>query len=105
MLIMQGRRDYQVTVDGDLARWQAGLAGRPDVTIRVYDADDHMFFAGAGKSAPADYERPRHVDAAVVADIAGWLVPGGGKGPIARLISGMRRQAPVSYGWLRLSKF
>lgn len=82
-----------------------GLAGRPGVTIRVHDADDHMFFAGAGKSAPADYERPRHVDAAVVADIAGWLVPGGGNGPITRLISGMRRQAPVSYGWLRLSKF
>ena len=105
ILIMQGRRDYQVTVDGDLARWQAGLAGRPDVTIRVYDADDHMFFAGAGKSAPADYERPRHVDAAVVADIAEWLAPGRGKGPITRVISGMRRQAPVSYGWLRLSKF
>ena len=105
MLVMQGRRDYQVTVDGDLARWQAGLAGRPDVTIRVYDADDHMFFAGAGKSAPADYERPRHVDAAVVADIAEWLVPGRGKGPVTRVISGMRRQAPVSYGLLRLSKF
>jgi hypothetical protein len=74
--------------------------------MRDYDADDHMFFAGAGKSAPADYERPRHVDAAVVADIAGWLVPGGGgNGPITRLISGMRRQAPVRYGWLRLSKF
>ena len=73
MLILQGRRDYQVTVDGDLARWQAGLEGRPDVTIRVYDADDHMFFAGAGKSTPADYERPQHVDAAVVAGIADWL--------------------------------
>jgi hypothetical protein len=69
-----------VTVGGDLARWRAGLAGRPDVTIRIYDADDHMFFAGAGKSAPADYERPRHVDAAVVADIAGWLVPGAARG-------------------------
>lgn len=26
-------RDYQVTVADDLARWQAGLAGRPDVTM------------------------------------------------------------------------
>jgi hypothetical protein len=25
------------------------------------------------------YERPRHVDAAVVADIAGWLRPGRGR--------------------------
>ena len=44
VLVLQGRRDYRVTVDDDLTRWQAGLAGRPDVTIRVYDADDHMFF-------------------------------------------------------------
>jgi hypothetical protein len=68
------------------------------VTVRIYDADDHMFFIGAGKSTPADYERPQHVDAAVVADIARWLVPG-------RRRRAMRRQTPVSYGWLRLSKF
>ena len=91
MLILQGRRDYQVTVDGDLARWQAGLVRRPDVTIRIYDADDHMFFAGVGKSTPADYERPQHVDAAVVADIAGWLVPGVRQGPVTRLISKLRQ--------------
>jgi dienelactone hydrolase len=101
MLILQGRRDYQVTVDGDLARWQAGLAQRPDVTIRIYDADDHMFFAGAGKSTPADYERPQHVDAAVVAGIADWLAPGHGRGPIARLFSGRRRFHRLCGGRLR----
>ena len=73
ILILQGARDYQVTADGDLARWQAGLADRPDVTIRVYDADDHMFFRGKGPSTPAAYESPQHVDPAVVTDIAGWL--------------------------------
>ena len=76
MLILQGGRDYQVTVADDLVRWQAGLAGRPDVTIRIYDADDHMFFAGAGDSTPADYQLPQHVDPAVVADIADWLALG-----------------------------
>jgi uncharacterized protein len=91
MLLLQGRRDYQVTVDDDLARWQAGLAHRPDVTIRIYDADDHMFFAGAGASTPADYQVPRHVDAAVIADIADWLLPGGGRKSITSFISGLRR--------------
>ncbi|MFF4779181.1 alpha/beta fold hydrolase [Microtetraspora fusca] len=85
MLILQGGRDYQVTVEDDLARWRAGLAHRPDVTIRVYDADDHLFFPGAGPSTPAEYEVAQHVDAAVVADVAGWLAPrgrsGGGGGP------------------------
>lgn len=91
MLILQGRRDYQVTVDGDLPRWQAGLAGRPDVTVRIYDGEDHLFFTGAGTSTPIDYERPQHVDRAVVADIAEWLMREQKRGPIARLISGIAR--------------
>jgi hypothetical protein len=48
-----------------------------------------MFFVGAGDSAPADYQLPQHVDAAVIADIADWLMPG--QRPIARLISRLRR--------------
>jgi len=76
ILILQGGRDYQVTVAEDLARWQTGLAHRRDVTIRVYDADDHMFFRGEGPSTPAGYEPPQHVDAAVVANIAEWLTAG-----------------------------
>ncbi|WP_228641598.1 alpha/beta fold hydrolase [Microtetraspora sp. AC03309] len=89
MLILQGGRDYQVTVADDLSRWRAGLAHRTDVTIRVYDADDHMFFPGSGPSTPADYESPQHVDPAVIADIADWLAPRQGR--IARLVSGFGR--------------
>ena len=73
ILILQGGRDYQVTVEDDLARWQAGLAHRPEVTVRVHDAADHLFFRGDGPSTLADYESPQHVDPAVVADIAAWL--------------------------------
>jgi uncharacterized protein len=83
MLILQGARDYQVTVADDLARWQAALAHRRDVTIRVYDADDHMFFRGKGPSTPAGYDPPQHIDPAVIADIADWLTAGQPK--IARL--------------------
>ncbi|RSM45258.1 hypothetical protein DMA12_14630 [Amycolatopsis balhimycina DSM 5908] len=74
MLILQGGRDYQVTVADDLARWRAGLAHRSDVTISVHDADDHLFFRGEGPAKPG-YESPQHVDPAVVAEIAGWLAP------------------------------
>jgi dienelactone hydrolase len=72
-LILQGGRDYQVTVADDLARWQAGFAQRPDVTVRVYPADNHMFLPGAGLSTPAEYERAQHMEPAVVADIVSWL--------------------------------
>jgi dienelactone hydrolase len=73
MLILQGGRDYQVTVADDLARWQAALARRPEVTIRVHEADDHLFFRGEGPSTPAAYEAPQHVDPAVVTEIADWI--------------------------------
>ncbi|MGW3348538.1 alpha/beta fold hydrolase [Nonomuraea rubra] len=74
MLILQGGRDYQVTVADDLTGWRAGLAHRPDVAIRVYDADNHLFFPGEGVSTPEEYEIAQHVDPAVVEDIAEWLV-------------------------------
>jgi len=73
LLIVQGGRDYQATVADDLSRWQAALDGRPDVTIRVYPADNHLFFPGEGPSSPAEYEPVQHVDPAVVADVAAWL--------------------------------
>ncbi len=46
VLVVQGGRDYQATLDDDLPRWHAALAERPDLTIRVDPADDHFFLAG-----------------------------------------------------------
>jgi uncharacterized protein len=83
ILLLQGGRDYQVTVDGDLARWRAGLADRPDATVRVYPADNHLFFPGTGPSSPAEYETSQHLDPAVVADIAAWVTSGGSASSIA----------------------
>ncbi len=73
MLILQGGRDYQVTVADDLARWQAALSDRPEVTIRVYPDLNHLFAPGSGPSTPAEYEPAQHVDPSVVTDIANWL--------------------------------
>jgi hypothetical protein len=69
----QGGRDYQVTVADDLARWRAALADRPHVTVRVYEADNHLFFAGHGRPSPDDYEPAQHLDPQVVADVAEWV--------------------------------
>ncbi|MEV5573777.1 alpha/beta fold hydrolase [Spirillospora sp. NPDC052269] len=74
MFIAQGGRDYQVTVTTDLSRWRAAFDDRPDVTFRVYEADDHMFFPGSGPSGPADYLLPHHVDPDVVNELAAWLL-------------------------------
>ncbi|MEZ0090747.1 alpha/beta hydrolase family protein [Streptacidiphilus sp. EB129] len=73
MLILQGGRDYQVTVADDLTRWQAALAQRPEVAIRIHQDANHLFFPGSGLATPAEYARPGHVEPAVVDEIATWL--------------------------------
>lgn len=72
MLVLQGERDYQVTME-EFARWKAALAGKRNVTFHSYLALNHLFIAGGGKSLPAAYETPGHVDEAVVRDIADWI--------------------------------
>jgi hypothetical protein len=73
MLILQGERDYQVTLADDFARWQAGLASRPGVTFRTYPALNHLFLPGSGKSLPAEYSVAGHVPEEVIRDIAQWI--------------------------------
>jgi dienelactone hydrolase len=73
VLLCQGGRDYQATVTDDLARWRAGLDGRPDVTVRVYPADNHFFVPGTGPSTPTELATAQHVDPQLVDDIADWL--------------------------------
>jgi uncharacterized protein len=72
MLVLQGERDYQVTMD-EFARWKSALSGRSNVTFHSYPALNHLFIPGTGKSLPAEYETPGHVDEAVVRDIADWI--------------------------------
>ncbi len=72
MFILQGERDYQVTMD-DFRAWRAALGERPDVRFASYPALNHLFTAGSGKSRPAEYLVEAHVDAQVVTDIADWV--------------------------------
>jgi hypothetical protein len=72
LLILQGERDYQVTMD-NFAAWKKTLAGRPNVTFKTYPKLNHLFMAGEGKSLPAEYETPGHVAEDVIVDIAGWI--------------------------------
>ena len=73
MLVLQGERDYQVTME-EFSRWKSALADRPDVSFRSYPTLNHLFVAGTGKSVPAEYTTPGHVSEAVVRDIATWIM-------------------------------
>jgi dienelactone hydrolase len=72
LLILQGERDYQVTM-ADFAGWQKALAGRKNVTFRSYPALNHLFMAGKGKSRPEEYGRAGHVAGEVIDGIAAWI--------------------------------
>ena len=70
--VLQGERDYQVTMD-DLKTWQRALGSRANVQVKSYPALNHLFIAGSGPASPAEYNQPGHVDEAVVRDIAAWI--------------------------------
>jgi pimeloyl-ACP methyl ester carboxylesterase len=72
-LVMQGGRDYQVTTDDDFASWRTALRGAPNATLKWYASLDHRFVSGSGRSWPAQYEEPGHVDVAIIDDIAAWM--------------------------------
>jgi dienelactone hydrolase len=72
MLILQGERDYQVTL-ADLEGWRKALNGHKNVAIKNYPTLNHLFMPGEGKSTPSEYEKPGHIPDVVLDDIAGWI--------------------------------
>jgi dienelactone hydrolase len=72
MLILQGERDYQVTMT-DFALWKTAVGGAKGVVMKSYPALNHLFVAGEGKSLPAEYSKTGHVALAVIDDIAKFV--------------------------------
>jgi fermentation-respiration switch protein FrsA (DUF1100 family) len=72
LLILQGARDYQVTL-ADFEVWQQAVGGRANVTLKLYPSLNHLFMAGEGKSTPSEYDAPGHVAEEVIVDIAAWV--------------------------------
>src|SRR5450755_4417745 len=72
MLILQGERDYQVTM-ADFAMWKTAVGSAKGVVMMSYPALNHLFVAGEGKSLPAEYAKPGHVAQQAVDDIAKFV--------------------------------
>ena len=73
LLILQGERDYQVTME-DFRGWKEALAGQPNVSFKSYPKLNHLFIEGEGQSTPAEYEQPGHVADEVIQDIGRWIL-------------------------------
>jgi hypothetical protein len=75
VFVLQGGRDYQVTL-ADFALWEAALKGRPGACLKVYEKLDHLLRAGEGVSSPEAYAVPGVVDDALIGDVAGFVKEG-----------------------------
>jgi pimeloyl-ACP methyl ester carboxylesterase len=71
-LLVQGDRDYQVTMK-DFAIWQRALSGAPWATLRLLAGLNHLFAEGTSASTPAEYMHPEHVSVRALDVILDWL--------------------------------
>ena len=72
MLILQGKRDYQVTMT-DFAQWNNTFNGTPSVTLRTYQYLNHFFIEGTGVPNNSEYLIEGHVAEEIISDIAVWI--------------------------------
>ena len=76
MLIMQGGMDFQVKVNEDYGAYQRLLAGRENVTFRLYEKLNHAFVPGIYgdiTKAKKEYNVEQHIGSDVINDIADWI--------------------------------
>lgn len=72
ILVLQGERDYQVTME-DFNLWKSQLALNPKNRFISYPSLNHLFMKGEGKSVPAEYEKQSNADEKVITDITEWI--------------------------------
>ncbi|MCL2121880.1 MAG: alpha/beta fold hydrolase [Clostridiales bacterium] len=75
-LIMQGERDFQVSVDKDYAAWQELLSEKTNATFKLYANLNHLFMPATGRGIvdfQEEYSIESRVDEQVLADIAEWI--------------------------------
>lgn len=71
-LVLQGERDYQVTMQ-DFGMWRFGLYRNPNVFFKSYPKLNHALQEGSGKSTPFEYTHLSPVPEYVIKDIADFI--------------------------------
>lgn len=69
ILVIQGRRDYQVTME-DYQVWYREFFNRADFYV---NDSNHLLVHGEGPSTPQEYEVPGHVEKGVIDHIVKWI--------------------------------
>ena len=77
ILIMQGEKDFQATVEADFSAYKELLSDKENVTFRLYENLNHAFVPavyGDIMKAKQEYNVEQHVGEDVIADIAHWIL-------------------------------
>jgi len=72
LLVLQGERDYQVTMK-DFSNWKRALGKNKNARLVSFPGLNHLFITGEGKSGPSEYQAAGHVDEKVVEEIARFV--------------------------------
>ena len=72
VLVLQGERDYQVTMD-DYNMWHDAFGQAANWTFKLYPQLNHLMMPGEGPANNAEYSVPGHVDESLIADIADFV--------------------------------
>ena len=76
VLILQGEKDFQATAHKDFAAYQQLLAGKGNVTFRLYEGLNHAFVPalfGDIMKAKQEYGIEQHIPEEVITDVADWI--------------------------------
>jgi len=76
ILVLHGGKDAQVRTDLDFEKYQELLAGRDNVSFKLYPGLNHLFMPAAYgdlKDLKKEYKIPGKVEAAVLDDIASFI--------------------------------
>ena len=75
LLVLQGERDYQVTMH-DFGLWRAGLLRQRNAVCKSYPALNHLLQEGTGKATPDEYQQSSPVPAYVADDLVRFIRTG-----------------------------
>lgn len=72
ILVLQGERDYQVTMV-DFNNWKEALKDNVNSSFISYEKLNHIFMTGEGKATPTEYYEKGNVSKEVIEDISNWI--------------------------------
>lgn len=73
MLILQGERDYQITME-DFENWKSALKDYDNVSFQSFEKLNHLFLSGEGQPNPSEYGIKGNIPQQVIDSISNWIL-------------------------------